>query len=93
MTSCTFAANPAGNGSTALLAAAVPFVAAIAVLLICPLLAAKVKATIRGQIADDANNLDVPRKMIPPHLTPECIDDYIEYAADAVQILPLTSCQ
>lgn len=90
MTSCTLTADPTDNGSTALLAAAVPFVAAIAVLLIYPLLAAKIKAIIHGQIADVANSLKVSRDEIPPHLKSECIGDYIEYAADAVQILPLT---
>ncbi|MGH3867898.1 MAG: hypothetical protein ACRDQ4_17585 [Pseudonocardiaceae bacterium] len=84
------AANPAGDGSTALLAAAVPFVAAIAILLIYPLLAEKIKAVIRGQITEDANSLNVPMDRIPLRLISECIGDYIEYAADAVQVFPLT---
>lgn len=90
MTSRMLAADAVANGSTALFAAAVPFVAAIALFLISPLLVAKVKAAVRGQIAEDAGDVGVPEDKIPPHLTRESIEGYIEYAADLVQILPLT---
>jgi hypothetical protein len=48
VTSCALAADPVTNGSTALLAALIPFVAAIALLLISPLLADKVKTVVHG---------------------------------------------
>jgi hypothetical protein len=85
----TSAADPVTNGSTALLAAVVPFVSAIVLLLISPLLAKKIKATIRGQIAVENDSLHV-RENSPDRIRPEGIDTYIEYAADAVQIFPLT---
>jgi hypothetical protein len=90
VTNCILAADSATNGPTPLEAAAVPFVAAIALFLISPLLVAKVKVAIIGQVAEEAGKLSVPEEQVPPHLTRECIDAYIEYAADAVQIIPLT---
>jgi hypothetical protein len=66
VTSCALAADPATNGSSALLAALIPFVAAIALLLISPLLTEKVKAVVRVQIAEEAGKLNVPEHKVPP---------------------------
>jgi len=84
---CTLAADSVANGSFTLLAAAFPFVSAIAFLLVSPWLVAQVKTVVSGQIAEDALRLSVSEDMV--HLTHEEIDGYIEYAADAVQIFPL----
>lgn len=73
------------------LSAALPFAAALVFLLISPLLVAKVKRILSGQIALDSARFGVtPDTQVPAHLKPECIDDYVEYVSDAVQILPLT---
>lgn len=73
------------------LAAALPFGAALVFLLISPLLVAKVKRILSGQIALDSARLGVtPNTPVPAHLKPESIEDYVEYVSDAVQILPLT---
>ncbi|MBV9012890.1 MAG: hypothetical protein JO272_12720 [Pseudonocardiales bacterium] len=83
-------ADLVANDWTALSAAAVPFLAAIALFLISPLLTAKVKVAVLTQIAEEAWHLNVPEDKTPPQLTRESVDAYIEYAMDAVQIVPLT---
>jgi hypothetical protein len=84
------AADLAASEWTALSAATVPFLAAIALFLISPLLTAKVKVAVLNQIADEAWHLNVPEDKTPPQLTRKDVEDYIEYAMDAVQIVPLT---
>jgi hypothetical protein len=84
----TPAANIAAHEWTALSAAAVPFLAAIALFLISPLLMEKVKFAVLTQIAEEAWRLNVPECKISPPLI--SIGAYIEYAIDAVQIIPLT---
>lgn len=84
------AADVAAYEWTAPLTAAVPFLAAIAFFLISPLLTAKIKTAVSGQIAEEANGLNIPEDGVPPHLNRESVDAYIEYAMDAVQIIPLT---
>lgn len=78
-------------GSLALVGSVSPFAAAIALALISPLLNAKVKRIVMGQIAADSERHGVGSDApVPPHLGPDEIGDYVEYAADAVQVLPLT---
>lgn len=73
------------------LGTALPIVAAIALLLLSPLLTAKVKRLLAGQIAmDSASHGVTPSTPLPPHLTPTGIGDYVEYAADVIQIIPVT---
>lgn len=84
------ATDLAANEWTALSAATVPFLAAIALFLISPLLTAKVKVAVLGQIAEGAMKHGVTEDQIPPHLSYQCVDAYVEYATDAVQIIPLT---
>jgi hypothetical protein len=85
-----FAEAPA-DPALSKLGTALPFAAALALLLLSPLFTAKVKRLLAGQIATDSASYDVrPSTPLPPHLTPEAIGDYVEYAADVVQIVPLT---
>lgn len=90
MTIYTLADSSVGSGMTGLVAAVVPFAAAIVFLLLSPLLAEKIKTTINRQIAEEAASLHIPQGKVPPHLGPGDIDAYLEYAEDAVQIFPLT---
>jgi hypothetical protein len=74
---------------TRYLPALYPFVAAILLWLIAPLITRLAKRVLAGQIAQDmaAHNVS-PDHAIPPPLDPSQIDDYVEYVADAVQIIP-----
>lgn len=73
------------------LGTALPIAAALALLLLSPLLTAKVKRLLGGQIAMDSASYGVtPSTPLPPHLTPAGIGGYVEYAADVVQIIPFT---
>jgi hypothetical protein len=70
--------------------AAIPFVAAIVFLVLSPQLVARVKNAIRAQVSRDRDNLAIPRDApVQPPLSLPAIDDYIEYAADAIQIFPV----
>jgi hypothetical protein len=71
------------------LSAAVPFLAAIVLLLISPLLTAKVKTAVLDQIDKSAYEHDVTEDMIPPSRGRDSLDAYVEYAIEAVQIIPL----
>lgn len=69
----------------------IPFIAGILFVLISPLLVTKVKRTVQAQIREDQEKLGIlPGKNVQPPLAPRVIDDYIEYAADAVQVVPVT---
>lgn len=69
---------------------AAPFILAIVFLLIAPSLTAKVKTAVIGQTASEAQALGIKKEDIPPHLNDESIKTLIDYAADAVQIVPIT---
>ncbi|MGJ0385394.1 hypothetical protein [Paenarthrobacter nicotinovorans] len=72
------------------LSAAIPFVAAIAFILISPQLVAKVKKTIRAQVSRDRDSLAIPRDALEqPPLSLSAVNDHIDYAADAIQIFPV----
>ncbi|YCK83037.1 hypothetical protein M1D89_07340 [Arthrobacter sp. D3-18] len=73
------------------IATACPFIVAIFFILIAPKIVTRVSKTIQGQITQDRDRWNVsPDAEVPPHLSPKAINDYIEYAADAVQIFPAT---
>lgn len=73
------------------LGTALPIAVALALLVLSPLLTAKVKRLLAGQIAMDSTSYGVtPSTPLPPHLTPASIGDYVEYAADVIQIIPFT---
>jgi hypothetical protein len=69
---------------------AAPFILAIVFLLIAPSLIAKVETAVIGQTASVAQDLHIDTECIPPHLNDESIKTLIDYAADAVQIVPIT---
>lgn len=73
------------------LAASSPILVAILFIVISPLLVARVKRTVQAQIAADREKLGIPQgSPVQPPLTPAVIGDYIDYAADAIQIFPVT---
>jgi hypothetical protein len=84
-------AESAADSSLSKLGTALPIAAALVLFLLSPLFTAKVKRLLAGQIAmDSASHGVTPATPIPPHLTPASIGDYLEYAADVVQIIPFT---
>jgi hypothetical protein len=77
--------------SSAKLGASLPFAVAVIFYLISPLLAAKVKTVLEGQIAKNVAAFKADASAgVPPPLTPDMIKDYVDYVADAVQIVPTT---
>ncbi len=77
--------------SSVKLAAALPFAIAVVFYLLSPLLTAKVKTVLEGQVVRDASLYgQTAGTAVPPQLRPEMIKDYVEYVADAVQIIPAT---
>jgi hypothetical protein len=66
-----------------------PFAAAIMFYAIAPLLGRQVKAAIRRVIASERKPGDEPPGTIPIYLAPESIEDYIDFAVDAVQVYPV----
>ncbi|WP_188196099.1 hypothetical protein [Nonomuraea sp. SYSU D8015] len=74
---------------TEMLGAVFPLGVAIVLYLLTPLSTAKIQKVLAGQIAEDAARYGVTTQTaIPPHLSPQMIKDYVEYAADTVQIIP-----
>lgn len=68
-----------------------PFVLAMALYLIGPFLTARVKTVLQRQLAEDARRHSAAVNIsVPAYLRPEMIYDYVEYVADAVQIIPAT---
>lgn len=67
---------------------AVPFVAAIVMFLVGPILTRKAKREVVTWMGTSAKFLHVNEKDLPVHLTPGHIERYVEYAADVVQIVP-----
>lgn len=67
-----------------------PFTAAIMFYAIAPLLGRQVKAAIQRVMASERQHGDeVPPGTIPIYLAPESIEDYIDFAVDAVQVYPV----
>jgi hypothetical protein len=67
-----------------------PFTAAIMFYAITPLLGMQVKAAIRRVIASGLRHVgEVREEDVPYYLTAESIDDYIDFAVDAVQVFPV----
>jgi hypothetical protein len=67
-----------------------PFAAAIMLYAVAPFLGMQVKATIRRVIASGRPHVgEVRDDDIPYTLSAKSIDDYIDFAADAVQIFPV----
>lgn len=67
-----------------------PFVAAILLYVIAPLLARQTKAVVRHAIAAGQRHVgEVREGDVPYFLAVESINDYIEFAADAVQVFPV----
>lgn len=73
----------------AAVAAYIPFVLAIAFILLSPLLSARAKKAIRGQIREDAAGFGRNPDEYPAEVSIDTIGDYVDYAADSVQVLPL----
>lgn len=68
---------------------AAPYVVAIALYLISPQLTGGVKFAVAAAINQGRVGVpDVSDAEIPYYLTPDMIADYVEYAADAAQVLP-----
>lgn len=68
---------------------AAPYTAAIILYLITPLLTRLILSTISAVIAQGRNRVTgIREKQIPYYLMPDVISDYVEYAMDAVQVLP-----
>ena len=77
--------------SSVKLGATLPFAIAVVFYLLSPLLTAKVQTVLEGQVARDASLYgSTAGSTAPPQLRPEMIKDYVEYVADAVQIIPAT---
>jgi len=67
-----------------------PFVAAILLYAIAPLLARQVKAVVRHATAAGWRHVgEVREGDVPYFLAEESIDDYVEFAVDAVQVFPV----
>ena len=66
-----------------------PFVVAIMFYAVAPLLCLQTKAAIRRVIESGAKHVGSPRDdNTPYYLTAESIDDYLDFAMDAVQVFP-----
>jgi hypothetical protein len=66
-----------------------PFIAAIMFYAISPLLCLQTKSAVRRVIESGAKHVGSPQDgNIPYYLTVESIDDYIDFAMDAVQVFP-----
>jgi hypothetical protein len=66
-----------------------PFAAAILIYFIAPLLSSQVKSVIRSAISEGRLHVGlVAENEIPYYLAPPSIEDYVEYAMDAVQVFP-----
>lgn len=66
-----------------------PFLAAILLYSVSPLLCRQVKRTIHAEIAEGRLHVNPAKEEdIPFYLAPPSISDYVEYAFDAVQVFP-----
>lgn len=85
------AGSPSPEMSWAIASAVFPFLAAIAFVALSPQLVARVKRAIRTQISEDRARLGIqPDTYVQPQLSPKEIDEYLDYTADAIQILPVS---
>lgn len=67
-----------------------PFTVAIMLYTVAPFLGMQVKAAVRHVIASGLRHVgDVRAEDIPYYLSAESIDDYIDFAVDAVQVFPV----
>src|SRR5690349_20391179 len=74
--------------------AVAPIAASILLLALSPLVTRKVKQVVLGQLAIAESDFGVTSSTsIPPHLRREPLMDYVEYASDAVQVIPATFLQ
>jgi hypothetical protein len=67
---------------------ALPFLAAAFFYLIMPELAGIVRERVRGLLSTAKEMTPAAAKEMPPHLSPEYISDYLEYAVDAATVFP-----
>jgi hypothetical protein len=68
---------------------AAPFAAAILIYLIFPLLSRQVQSVVNGAISEGRVHAGpIMEDNIPYYLAPPSIEDYVEYAMDAVQVFP-----
>jgi hypothetical protein len=67
---------------------AFPFLAAIVLFLVSPVLVAGAKRQVAAWIAESQPDRPPHPTTIPDYLAPEQIDVYVEYAADIAQIVP-----
>lgn len=66
-----------------------PFAAAVLIYSIAPLLSKQVKSAVRSAISEGRLHVNmVTEDDIPYYLAPPTIEDYVEYAMDAVQVFP-----
>jgi hypothetical protein len=73
------------------LAVVAPFILAIILYLVAPFLTTRVKIVLQRQVEEDAKRHGVTAySSVPGYLRPQMIDDYVEFVADAVQIVPAT---
>jgi hypothetical protein len=67
-----------------------PFTAAIMFYAITPLLGRQVKAAVQRVIASGLRHVgEVREEDIPYYLSADSIDEYVDFAADAVQVFPV----
>lgn len=79
------------NEFAAKFGAMAPTVAAVLLLLLSPLLNSKVKRIVIGQIAEAETSFGVSSATpIPPHLSRGPLTDFVDYTADAAQVVPAT---
>jgi hypothetical protein len=68
---------------------ATPYAVAVALYLMAPLLSGLVKFSVSAALTEGrVGQQGVDDARIPYYLTPKMIDDYVEYATDAAQVVP-----
>jgi hypothetical protein len=68
---------------------AAPFVVAMMLYVVSPLLSRQVMKAVSGQISGGrAYVQSFAEGVVPYYLTPESVSDYVEYALDAIQVFP-----
>ncbi|MEU6669190.1 hypothetical protein [Streptomyces sp. NPDC046727] len=67
---------------------AIPFIAASVMYLLSPILTRRAQASVRNWISSEKDHSNIPVGTPPYYLSPEQIEDYIEFSVDAVQVVP-----
>ncbi|GHE11413.1 hypothetical protein [Streptomyces alanosinicus] len=67
---------------------AIPFIAASVMYLLSPVLTRRAQASVRNWISSEKAQSNISVGTPPYYLSPEQIEDYIEFSVDAVQIVP-----